>query len=305
MSSIKKAAAFDIGTNSILGCIAEKQNNHIRVIKELNTIVKLGKDLSNDNILKKEKIEDAVKVICEFKKVVESYGIESVMAAGTMVLRKAKNRKHLIEMVKERCSVYIKLVSTYEEALLSYLGVISGLKGRTNKITVIDIGGGSTEIISGKDKEIIGVHSFELGIIDLTEKFFYEEEVKEKNIREAFGYVDKKLCKVKVEDRDLFIGIGGTITNFAAIKHKMKEYDPELINITYLSREEIEYIFNILKEKNLKERRKVEGLGYKRADTIIAGGVILIKIMNYLNIQRFLVSDRGLRHGLLYKFFMR
>ena len=293
-----KLGVMDIGTNSVLMLIVNiKNSNNINIIEDISVITKLGEDMKQGRI-EDEKFRRTIDILCSLKERAERYGVDKILAFGTMVLRIARNSQDFIEEVKRRCQLNIEVISPSREAELTFRGVVHEIENHT-PITLIDIGGGSTEFIKGKKKRIEKIESIDIGALTLKDKFFSDEPY---SINEAIEYVKEKVKPLKTWTRgSLLIGTGGTITTFAAIKHSLDPYDPSIVENTLLSLHEIREITKNLLLMERQERVKVKGLEKGRVDTIIPGGIILSTVMEELNHKEIRVSTRGLRYGVIYE----
>jgi len=234
--------------------------------------------------------------------VVRSFEAEKVIISGTSAVRDAKNRDVLIDKIKNRFDINMRVLAGEEEARLTYFGALSNKKFMDD-ILLIDIGGGSTEFIHGNQTEIKSAISIDIGSVRLTERFIKHDPITREEYFQIEEFVRKQLDAVSnpfsVHPQNL-IGVAGTITTLAAISLKLDDYDGRRIDNSTLSRDEVRRRVDLLKQKTLDERKKIIGLSPKRADVILAGAIILLESMRKLNCQEIIISDRGLRYGLIY-----
>lgn len=301
---MRKMASIDIGTNSMRLLIAEGDTELKNRRKYVN-ITRLGQGVDHNGYIDDETMERNLKVLCEFVQVAKGEQIDDIEVIGTSALRDSKNRQEFIDRARALSGVNVKVIEGAEEARLGFYGAITGLKKR-GYILLIDIGGGSTEFILGSyDEGILFLQSVDIGALRLTERFaahsvavseIQRDEMRHhvlKEIRDVF----LSLKKYRVEE---VIGIGGTITTFSAVVQRMKEYDMEKIHHSHLSRKQVEETLAMLANKSLEERMMVDGLQPKRADIIVAGGVILSAIMELFSIEDMIVSEYDNLEGALY-----
>lgn len=300
-------ATIDVGSHSILIYIAERgKKGTWRTLVDRAYITRLGEGLRESGYLRKEAMERTVQRLCEFVDLAEKYHVEEVIVVGTMALRTSKNSKEFIDLVKRRCNLTIKLISGEEEAQLSYLGIKSDLKISGERIIIIDVGGGSTELILGRSDKIVRMFSLNMGSIGLTEKFLKSDPVKKDELSEAISAIEERLAKLKFDfSPDFLVGAGGTITSLAAIKHKLEDYDSEVVNASELTLLEIEEIMEMLRATSLSKRKEIPGLEAERSQTILAGTAIVYTITRKIGMDKLIVSDKGIRHGLMRKYFGR
>jgi len=294
-------AAIDIGSNSVLLNISEKdKKGKWKSLFDISEITRLGEGLSDSLILNQVAVNRTINVILKMKKKIEEFGVYDFCAVGTMALRNAKNAKEFIGEVKNECKIDIDVISGEEEARLTHLGVVAGFDITSGNVLIFDVGGGSTEFIFSRNRKIKNLVSLNVGTIKYNEKYLVSNPVSNKEYTETCEIVKRDLKTLGDKLKNHFtIGVGGTITNLAAIKHNLKSYDPGIIHGSVLTAGELEKIIFLLKSKTIEERKNITGLEPKRADVILSGAVIIKEILKAANTDFLTVSDRGLRHGIL------
>ncbi len=286
---------IDIGSNSVLLVVGEGD----KVIFDADRVTRLGEGLNLSKRLKFEAMTRTASAVCEFKNLALKMGAKKVLAVGTMALRMAENAGEFVDLVRKKCSIDVKILSGEEEASLSFRGAVQSLdlKGR---VTVSDIGGRSTEIAVGEGNRVEYLKSFSIGALTLMEKFSLgQSPIFLNTLHEMIEYSRQTMKGISIR-ADHLVGIGGTITNLAAIRLKLKTYDPQKVHGLILSHDEIYSITLDLSSKPVQKRREVVGLQPERADTIVPGSAIILGLMEALNFDRIVVSDRALRHALLW-----
>ncbi|MDY6915553.1 MAG: Ppx/GppA phosphatase family protein [Candidatus Cloacimonadota bacterium] len=299
-------AVLDIGTNSIKFYAFSIENKKVKTIVDTNNISRLGEGLAKTGKISETAMKRNIKALKEFQIEAQKYNVEKIIAVGTMCLRTAENSDEFIEKVKEELGLKIKVIEGQEEARISYLAVLSTI-GKTNKdLCVFDTGGGSTEFIFGEGSELKNRVSLNLGAVYLTENFLKSDPVKPEEVEEMISYMKDFFYKhLNLRNPEILIGIGGTVTSMGAIKHKMTKYDPSIIQGTKLTINEISELMELFRSKTIEERKQIPGLQPKRADVILAGAGIVKTIMELFQIDSFTISDRGLRHGLMFDMFLK
>lgn len=299
--SIKTYATIDIGSNSILLYIAEKdtKGNFNRILDK-SEITRLGKDLNKTGFLSNDSIETSLAVLKEYKKICDEYSVSEIAAVGTMALRNASNSTGFIEKVYKETGIEIQIISGDEEARLSYIAVSAGI-GIKEKTLIFDTGGGSTEFIFCDAEGVSGVFSINIGAVRLTENFLKSNPVKPEEIMKAVNYIDEQISGSHSEsDIKLLAGSGGTVTNLAAMKNKLREYNPDLIQGSIITLNELHNLIEEISLRTIEERKKIIGLEPKRSDVILAGALIIKCIMKNTCLDKFIVSDYGVRLGLMF-----
>ncbi len=303
-------AGIDIGTNTLRLLIAEVSRDSFREIHADRRITRLGRGMDRSGILARDSVERSLTVLSEFRESIVLYRAVRTATVGTSALRNASNSTEFIADVKRETGLDISVINGKEEARLMLLGVARSLQGvrgngksSLDNALIIDIGGGSTEIIITHPGGQTVIASLALGAVYLTERYIvadppstHELALLRSAIRDE---LDKHACDLRPDPAGVFVGTAGTITTLAAVHHKLETYDPERINGTLLGRATIDNIVNTLCRMSLRERRSVKGLEHGREDIILAGAIITQEIMKWCGYASLLVSEWGLREGIV------
>jgi exopolyphosphatase/guanosine-5'-triphosphate,3'-diphosphate pyrophosphatase len=297
-------AVIDIGTNSLKMHVAEVRGGGVKVLGDFTEVTRLGEGLHETGKLSPEAMARTADAVASFQKKAVELGAGSIVAVGTMALRSASNASDFIGAVRERCGLDVEVVPGEEEARLSYLAVLSGLGAGDGRVVVFDTGGGSTEFIFGRGEEILERFSLDVGSRQPTEEFCKSDPVTESELAAMVAWLDERFGRLKPGVGTL-VGMGGTVTSLGAVKHRMKNYDPDVIQGSVLTLTEVERQVETFRSETMGERRETVGLMPKRADVILAGAAIVMTVMRRLGADELTISDRGLRHGLFYDRFVR
>lgn len=300
---MKRIAIIDIGTNSIKLFVGERQEDGtIKTILDKNDIAQLGEGLRETGLINPEALERNAQSVAAFAKEATEIGAEKIVSVGTMALRTAKNSVDFVARVKELCGVEVQIIPGEEEARLSYLAVLSGLPlEEGGELVIFDTGGGSTEFIFGQGTTLKNRFSVNLGALIITENFFADDPVKEGSVDAAIACINEEFAQAGVAGKPLqVVGIGGTVTSMGAVKHKMVEYNLDIIQGSTLTKEDVQEQVDTYAARTVEQRRELPGLQPKRAGTILAGACILKTILARLDAPQITISDRGLRHGLAF-----
>lgn len=300
---MKRVAIIDIGTNSIKFFVGERnEDGTIQTIIDKNDIAQLGEGLRETGLINPEALERNAQSVAAFAKEALENGAEKIVSVGTMALRTAKNSADFVARVKELCGVEVQIIPGEEEARLSYLAVLSGLPlEEGGELVIFDTGGGSTEFIFGEGTTLKNRFSVNLGALIITENFFADDPVKEGSVDAAVAYIDEEFAKAGVVGKPIqVVGMGGTVTSMGAVKHKMVKYNPDIIQGSTLTKEDVQEQVDTYAARTVEQRRELPGLQPKRAGTILAGACILKDILQRLDAPQLTISDRGLRHGLAF-----
>jgi exopolyphosphatase/guanosine-5'-triphosphate,3'-diphosphate pyrophosphatase len=297
-------ASIDIGTNTILLLIAEvyPASDKITALVNLHRIPRIGKGLKKGDPFPEENIKRMFDVMDEYSETIKKYNCDKIIITGTNAFRIALNNKEIIEETKNKYGYNLNVITGDEEAKYSYLGAVSGLSDK-KKYLVIDIGGGSTEIIYGKGNYIIFSKSFEIGVVSGAEKFFTIDPPSDKQVDNFAVYSQKTFLELQdyVKDIDTAIAIAGTPTTLAAIKYKLKSFNEELIEGTSLTPEELNaFVSELSKLSSVEVLNKYSQIVKGREDVLLAGTILLREILKMLNIEEVKVSTKGIRYGAIF-----
>jgi exopolyphosphatase/guanosine-5'-triphosphate,3'-diphosphate pyrophosphatase len=298
-------AAIDLGTNSFHLVIARvADDGTIDVVARDKEVVRLGSGKGELRTITPEAIERGLAALDRFRLVAESYGA-SVDAIGTSALREAANRDDFVGRARDEVGIEVDVVSGVEEARLIHLGVLQALPLFDERIVVVDIGGGSTELVVGQGIDALLTRSLKLGAIRLTDRFFPEGRVRSRTIEECRTYVRAFLAPAlaDVTSHAPFTAVGssGTILNLARIVAAAQGRDPETVmsGDSFSAAGLADAVEAVLSRKTAAERADVEGLDERRRDIIPAGAILLQEIVGGLGIREMVVSEGALREGIL------
>lgn len=299
-------ASIDIGSNSVILLITEID----LLTKELNIISnhyrtpRLSEGVINTKRISQAKIFQLINILEEFKKISKEHGCDLILATGTYVFRNADNAQEIIDLVKNKSGIQIEILSGEEEAYLSFIGSAFSKNENSSKL-IIDIGGGSTELIVGNESDgIIFRKSNNIGVVTLYDRFIStyppaQEIIAEikREIITVFNPVIKTLPRF-----DSIIAVAGTPTTLACIKLNLKAFEERLIDGVHLSKFDIQAIINSISTMNKEKVFEEYGEVVKgREDLLLTGSLILLSLLELVNKDTVTVSTRGLRYGTILK----
>ena len=216
----------------------------------------------------------------------------------------ARNSASVIATIRPRAGIAIEVISGEEEGRLAYLAAQAGLGVPESSLVVLDTGGGSSQFTFGRGSRVDERFSVDVGAVRYTERFGLDKAVTARVLTDALAAITKDLSRIEGRPAPgVLVAMGGAITNIAAVKHGLKTYDPDTVQGTVLDRVEIDRQIELYRSRNTAERRAIVGLQPKRADVILAGACIVRTVMDKLRQETVRVSDRGLRHGVLFERF--
>jgi len=294
-------AVIDVGTNSVKFHVGEhRPSGEWRTIVDRADVTRLGEGLSASGALGAEAMKRTADAITGMVDEARRQGAVAIAAVGTAGLRTASNSEALSDAVRERCGVGIEVISGEEEARLAYSAAVAGLDVRGGTLVVFDTGGGSSQFTFGSKANVAERFSLDVGAVRFTERFGLDGPVSEDVVRDALAAIAADFAQLGGRPvPDAIVGMGGGVTNMAAISHGLAIYDPNVVQGTVLDGAEIDRQIALFRTMTADERRSIDGLQPKRAEVILAGACIVRTILTLLGRDAFTVSDRGLRHGLL------
>ncbi len=297
-----RVAAIDIGSNTIKLVIADRgDDGAFRRVFETASTTRLGEGI-HARRLREAAIRRTLDGLHAFVTTCRGNGVEQVAAVGTSALRDAVNQQEFVERARA-IGVEVQPISGEEEARLSFLAVRRDPRWATEAgILVIDIGGGSTEVIwGGSAREPVRLLSLPLGGVRLTEDALRSDPPSIMQMDEANGIAREVLQVFRPDVPNLTaVGVGGTLTNVAAVRHGVVGHDPDALHGLRLTTDDIEEQVALYGGMTVAQRREVPGLDPARADIILGGAIILSHVLNAAGLDSVSVSCRGLRWGVLY-----
>ncbi len=293
-----RLAAIDIGSYSTRMTIAEIVDGDVKVLKEFGVITSLGSGVKEEGCLREDRVKETLRVLEDYAQHIKSFGVERVVAVGTEALRRACNSEEFLCTVEEKTGIRVRIINPEEEGRLAYLATAYSLKLEGSNL-VIDQGGGSTEFVFGSGYLAEEVVSLPIGIVNLTESFFKNDPPKGGEIDKLYKFLEDKISPLRREVNQI-VGLGGTITTVVALEYGVYPYRSELIHGRELSKGALERWFNALVSIPSHERsRRYPQVEDKRAEVIVSGIAMFIKLLEVFGKDSLRVSDWGLKHGLI------
>ena len=293
-------AAIDIGTNTVLLLVAHIDNaGAIKPLLYEQRVPRLGRGVDARKNLKQESMLRVIDVLSEYKHAMAAFEPNAAVVGATSAVRDAHNRVEFAQLVKQRVGFNLDVLSGDDEAYWTYRGAISGIP-HIHRATVVDIGGGSTEIITGDAHEIFQRASLDIGSVRMTERFFKHDPPLESEIREATMWLKEELGAVdnfSFEESTL-VGVAGTATSLAILDQELHEFTIEAIINYHLKLKRIQALVNKLKAMTASHILQLSTVMQGRSDVITAGAIILLEIMTQYGFDEIVISERGVRYGL-------
>jgi exopolyphosphatase/guanosine-5'-triphosphate,3'-diphosphate pyrophosphatase len=301
----KRLAAIDIGTNSIR-CIIVEANpaGKFRVLDDEKATVRLGEGLAKRGEILPTSRQRAMEALIRMKKIIDGYGVNAIEAVATSAVRKAVNGEAFIKDIADEVGINVSTITGEEEAELAALSVLNNFDMEGIRYAMLDIGGGSVEIVSALGSHIEEIYSLELGAVLLTERFLAQDPVSAKDYRKLRKHVRASLKNCFGGDEltiSCLVGSGGTVTSIAAMVMAMRKEVYGSVHGYEVFRWEVVHLLAMLLRKDLQGRREVPGLNPDRADIIIAGVAVVDELMEFFGVNLLRINERGIREGLILK----
>ena len=311
----RRVAAIDIGTNSIHLLIAavDPVLHSFRVLVAEKSTTRLGERDPVTGDLAGEAIERAFLTLRHCRDLAESHGVEHILTAATSAVREAPNGRDVLQAIQDQIGLEVDLVSGPEEARLIYLGVLSGMAFGQTPHLILDIGGGSTELILADGSDARVLTSTRIGAVRLQREFCQEDPLP--SSRRAFleayiqGALDPSVALVRralqAGEKPLLVATSGTAMAMAAVLAAEEGRPPMRLQGYKLTRSRLDGLLTRLISMPLEQRRQLPGINERRAEIIVPGALILHTAMTMLQMRELVVCERALREGLIVDWMLR
>jgi len=294
-------AAIDCGSNSTRLLIADVEEGKLQNLYKQHVVTRLSDNVDTTNVISEDSKKRFIKVLRKYIRKIEEYDIQEVFCIGTAVFRNSNNSNEVIEEVKKRLNLEIRMISGEEEGILTGLGVQSSFEKLENYL-IVDIGGQSTELIFDIDKKL-NIKSENIGVVSLSENYLQDNPVKENEENRAIEYFNQIFDYVDFHDREL-IGVSGTFTSLGSIFLNQKNYDENEIDKITITQNSVDNIYKKLKSLSVPQiMNNYPNLDPKRAVTITSGIFLIANLLKKYKIKQLKVSKSDILEGLILKYF--
>jgi exopolyphosphatase / guanosine-5'-triphosphate,3'-diphosphate pyrophosphatase len=294
----KRVAVVDVGTNSTRLLIADVEGGRVEPVERRSTVTRLGRGVDLSGHLSAEAIEDVCTAIDGYVGMIGELGAETVDAIATSAVRDADNGSAFVAELRERFALSARVLDGEEEARLTYLGATSE-QPPAEPTLVIDIGGGSTEMVVGHSGEIDFHTSLQAGVVRHTERYVSGDPPGASELEhlatDVRGLIEGALGGGVEARRG--IAVAGTPTSLAAVEMELDPYDPARVHGHVLELPSIQKMLSRLASVPLADRVEMKGLHADRAPTIVAGVVILVEAMRAFGLEEVTVSEHDILYG--------
>jgi exopolyphosphatase/guanosine-5'-triphosphate,3'-diphosphate pyrophosphatase len=296
--SSRRVAVIDVGTNSARLLVADVAGGRVSPVERRSQVTRLGRGVDLSGRLSAEAIEDACEAIREYVAAYGELGAETVDVIATSAVRDAANGGAFVAELRERFALSARVLDGEEEARLTYLGA-SSEHALALPTLVVDIGGGSTELVVGAGSEVAFHTSLQAGVVRHTERHIASDPPTAAEL-EALAADVRGLIKAAIPDAPAAqagIAVAGTPTLLAAVEMELEPYDPARVQGHILALPSIQRMLSRLASAPLSERVEIPGCHPDRAPTIVAGVIILIETMRAFGLEQIEVSEHDILYG--------
>ncbi len=293
-------AGIDCGSNSTRLLISEVNNGEIKKLFKTHNVTKTSEGIEDFKKISLEAKKRLFKVLRNYLKEIEKYQASQVLCIGTAVFRDSENSEEIIEEIKQKFDLNVRLISGEEEGQLTSVGVLSTL-GFNNDFLIIDIGGRSTELIYDK-KQKINVDSVNSGVVSLNENFLNQNPITSNSEELAIEFINNSFHIDENFSNRKLIGVAGTCTSIASIFLNQKQYNEEEIHLQNINFDWVESFYNKIKFMTVAQIiANFSSLDPKRGATLTSGALLLSSLMKKFEINQLKVSKSDILEGLILK----
>jgi len=294
-------AAVDIGSNSVRLKIARLQAGRLHPLHEDREVTRLGEGVFRSGFLTPESMAETIKVLRRFHRTAQQIGTDNVRVVATSAVRDSRNSQAFLEWVRSATGWRVEIISGMEEARLIHLGLVSISRVDRMPTLMVDLGGGSCELTVSRDGHIRDVVSLPLGAVRLTDEFLRHDPARKGELKRLRGFVAREVNRIatrigaaRVKTVIATSGTAAALASLAAHMRGRKARQRQMV-----TRAELTRLAKRLSRLPVAERRKIEGIGPRRAEIIVAGATVYLELLDRLHLGGFRYSPLGLRDGIL------
>lgn len=298
-------AVIDVGSNSIRSLVVDMEGEGApKVLDDQREVVRLASGLRLRGRLSRKAMGRAIEALKRMADIARARGARRVAVVGTSAIREASNRREFIERVRAETGLRLRVISEEEEARLAFESAALSFDLGNEPCAVIDLGGGSAELILAFGKHVQEAYSLRLGAVTLTERYLKSDPIRGRELERLQRHVRRRLRAGRIEADPaprMLIASGGTATTLAQIVMARQGLEGRPVLGFEMTQAELLHLLSAMLRRTLAERREMPGLSPERADIIVAGAAVLYEIMARLKINLLRVNERGIRHALLHR----
>ncbi len=298
-------ASIDIGTNSVLLLIAKQTEKGLQALEEAQRLPRLGSMVDSNGLLARESMYKVLEALTEYVAIIQKYGDEVLartVVTATSAVRDAANKQEFLTLVKETVGFQVLILSGEDEAKYTYLGAISQTKVESDSIMIVDIGGGSTELAVGNSTNLLRGISINMGSVRFNERFLLHNPPYQAEIDVCRRSIEALLraTQLRFPSNTQVVAVSGTATSLAAIDQQLFPYRSSGINNYRLKNDKLATFIRLFSIHTFEYLLEIHPEVMKgRVDVFLAGLLILEGVLRYASAEEFIVSNGGIRHGIL------
>jgi exopolyphosphatase / guanosine-5'-triphosphate,3'-diphosphate pyrophosphatase len=295
-----RVAAIDLGTNSTRLLVADVEDGHVRELERETRVTRLGEGVDERRRLLPVPVARTRNVLTAYRQALESRGAERTLAVATSAVRDAENGEAFLGEVEWSYGFATRLLSGDEEAVMTFRGVTAD-RALAAGTVIVDIGGGSTELVFGGPDGVGWHQSLDIGSVRLTERHLHSDPPTSAEL-DACAEAVRALLAERVPDdvrtdASAVVGVAGTITSLAALDLRLEEYDRDRVHGHVLGADGLQRQLDRLASVPVAERRRLRPLDPERAPVIVAGAVIAREVLSYFGLDALEISERDILDG--------
>jgi exopolyphosphatase/guanosine-5'-triphosphate,3'-diphosphate pyrophosphatase len=306
-------AVIDVGSNSIRSLVVDMAEGRApkvlpKILDDQREVVRLASGLRRRGRLSRKAMRRAIDALKRMADIARARGARRITVVGTSAIREAVNRRAFIDRVRAETELRLRVISEEEEARLAFESAALSFDLGNEPCAVVDLGGGSAELILALGSHVQQEHSLRLGAVTLTERYLKGDPVRGRELARLQRHIRRRLRSADIEADPaprVLIASGGTATTLAQIVMARQGLEGRPVLGFEMTQAELLHLLSAMLRRTLAERRQMPGLSPERADIIVAGAVVLYEIMARLKINLLRVNARGIRHALLHRMIAR
>lgn len=296
---------IDIGSNSFHLVVGKYNNNaYFHIIDDAKVNVRLSEGMSATGKLSEDRMNVGEETLALFKNMCDTYALDKVIVVATAAVRKAENGQAFIDRIRKNIGLEIRLISGDTEATMDYLGVVNTID--IQNAVMMDIGGGSTELVLIRGREIVDEISIPFGSVDLTEEFNLSDKIEPEDLQGLNYYLKSAFEAVDFLRQAKgypIVGVGGTIRNMGRIHRSLIDYPLEIAHNYRMTPDDVSDVCKTGAKLDLEGRRALKGLSKGRSDIFVGASHAVKSVMKVIDSSQLIISDAGLRDGLIFDHF--
>lgn len=291
-------AIIEIGSNSVRYLLGKDNGTSLEILSEKRIATRLRDSVGHTGLIQDKNLNESITVVQTLLTEAKKHNPATISIIATDVLRRANNKQEVKKIFEENIGREIDILSPNQEARLAFLGATINMSD-TSDFLVIDIGGGSTEIIHGTKTNIYASSSLGIGAISLSESFLAAQPAGENDLQLLNSYIQKQISKLLKPENDFtMIGIGGAVTT-AACALMQKNYNAKTVNDFIITKSKLTALIAAVSKMNTSEIATLPGIEEKKADIILAGLYVIENLMTHFNTEKLYTKTTGVIHGCL------